>query len=231
MMSLKRLLKRQSMITSWIKAGFWKWNIRRARQVKLMSGDLETPPPAPQLKGAECLSSSWFLPSGTSLQAPFSSPCISASHAHLAKPRPTAHRHPSSWALLGKGHASLLTDLTWNPWLRILGAFSHSLGCPPRTFSSHVNPLCPPHRSLSSHPFSKQLVTWPHAASRPYLHPARLAFRISLSSGSPVVWPMRGDSRRLEGGREMVVVPFPYWRTRLPPGSLSFTTISLSGFW
>lgn len=131
MMNLKRLLKRQSMITSWIKAGFWKWNIRRARQVKLMSGDLETPPPAPQLKGAECLSSSWFLPGGTSLQAPFSSPCISASHAHLAKPRPTAHRHPSSWALLGKGHASLLTDLTWNPWLWILGAFHTLRDAPP----------------------------------------------------------------------------------------------------
>lgn len=131
MMSLKRLLKRQSMITSWIKAGFWKWNIRGARQAKLMSGDLETPPQAPQLKGAEYLSSSWFLPSGTSLQAPFSSPCISASHAHLAKPRPTAHLHPSSWALLGKGHTSLLTHLTWNPWLWILGAFSHSSGCPP----------------------------------------------------------------------------------------------------
>ena len=74
-----------------------------------------------------------------------------------------------------KEHTSMPTDFALNPWLCTPGVFSHFSG------SSSLSTFSP-FPLLLTRPLL-QLVTLPHPSSRRDLHPAKLAFRVSLSSG------------------------------------------------
>ena len=103
-----------------------------------------------------------------------------------------------------KEHTSVPADFTLNPWLGTPGTFSHFSGSP----TSY--PLLPCQLSLLSSPLPLlltpallQLVTLPHLSSRPDLHPAKLAFRVSLSSGF-LLCLANGRGRQETGGWKVV---------------------------
>ena len=100
----------------------------------------------------------------------------------------------------GKEHTSMPTDFALNPWLCMPGVFSHFSGSPASDLLLPVNFLATP---SPSHPPLLQLVTLPYPSPRRDLHPAKLAFRVSLSSGF-LLCLANGRGRQETGGWKVV---------------------------